>query len=143
MKILSKLAFLLFLAGLLAILISFAGFGPRGSRIQSKTPVRPRDEPSTVTTQPQPASRTRPGGSDATQKPAEETGVPHIRIPAIRGESYYGWVQLPRGTSVELVRQSADNLIVRWEGTTVKVPLTAAVNGAIALRQAPRLAVRN
>jgi hypothetical protein len=58
----------------------------------------------------------------------------NVTVPAIRGVNNYGWVQLPRGTRVELVGERGQDLWVRWDGTTVKVPHVAASNGSIVVR---------
>ncbi len=144
MKLLSKIAFLLTFAGLLIALLSLVGIKPRIANKSSSHPINPQtDSPPTAT---QPRADFRPAldvSHSTAQNSAENSVKPHVRIPAIRGENHYGWVQLPRGTRVELIRQSAGDLVVRWEGITVKVPQTAATTGAIALRQASHLVARN
>ncbi|HYR58592.1 MAG TPA: hypothetical protein VEO95_08190, partial [Chthoniobacteraceae bacterium] len=61
---------------------------------------------------------------------------PHVRMPAIRGLANYGWVQLPRGTQVDLVRQKGNQLWVRWDGIVVKVNSSSAATGAIVVKSA-------
>jgi hypothetical protein len=140
MKLLSKLALLLLLAGVLALLFSFLGAKFPQARVNLTNLLSAKA--ATVVAA---ASKSAPpavAGTviDASQPASDGEPRSHVRIPAIRGESCYGWVQLPRGTNVELIQQSAGNLIVRWEGITVRVPSSSAVTGAIALRQTPRLA---
>ena len=139
MKLLSKVALLVLLAGVLALLLAFLGAKLPGARVSftksgSETPATP------VTASANPATPAIASSAIDAIQPANDESRSHVRIPAIRGESCYGWVQLPRGTRVELIQQNADNLIVRWEGITVKVPTTSALSGAIALRQTSRLA---
>lgn len=67
-------------------------------------------------------------------------GVRPVRIAAVRGENHYGWIQLPVGCVVELVRGEGEHLIVRYDGTTVRIPRAAAETGAVVLR--PRLIAR-
>jgi hypothetical protein len=72
----------------------------------------------------------------ATDRDTVATGkaLTNVKIPAIRGENNYGWVQLPWGTPVHLLRRNPDSLLVSWDGTVVQVPPAAALTGAIALR---------
>ena len=57
-----------------------------------------------------------------------------IIAPAIRGATNFGWVQLPRGTPVELIRHNGDRLWVRWDGTVLEVPRSAVASGALVIR---------
>ena len=143
MKLLSKFALLLVLAGVLAIVLSFTGLAPRGIRLSPQASPTDRNGPAEVIAQPKPNVRTVPNSNEIPSALSDQGARSHVRVPAIRGENNYGWVQLPRGTSVELVQQSAGNLIVRWDGIMVKIPQTAANSGAIALRQSSRLAAGN
>ncbi|MEA3207865.1 MAG: hypothetical protein QOE70_922 [Chthoniobacter sp.] len=61
-----------------------------------------------------------------------------VRVPAIRGENNYGWVQLPYGTTVELVRDEGASLLVRWDGNTVRVLRGSATDGLVVLRKGDR-----
>jgi hypothetical protein len=140
MKLLSKLALLLLLAGMFALLVSFLGAKIPGARANFTNPFS-ASHPTAVAASSKPAGPSVASSAiNAIQPASQEESRSHVRIPAIRGESCYGWVQLPRGTSVELIQQNTDNLIVRWEGITVKVPSTSAITGAIALRQTPSFA---
>ncbi|MES2568972.1 MAG: hypothetical protein V4710_02830 [Verrucomicrobiota bacterium] len=58
-----------------------------------------------------------------------------IRVPAIREGHNYGWIQLPRGTSVELLRSEGDNLLIRYDDMTVRMPQSAVEEGAVILRK--------
>jgi hypothetical protein len=46
---------------------------------------------------------------------------PELRIWAIRNDTTYGWIQLPRGTPVHLLRQDGDYSVVRYEETVIRV----------------------
>ncbi len=143
MKILSQLALTLFIAGLLAILLLLIGAGPRWSRFTSRMKPVFHAESELLAAQPPVQANGHFDDGTPHPDPNQEVAPVHVRIPAIRGETNYGWVQLPRGTNVDLVHQNAANLIVRWEGTMVQVPQDAVISGAIALRQNAKLAGRN
>ena len=44
-----------------------------------------------------------------------------LRIAAIRNGVNYGWIQLPRGTRVELLRREGKDFIVRYGETVLRV----------------------
>src|SRR3954451_21208033 len=126
MKILSKIALLLTLAGLLALLLSLAPFTARHSNGKTTPQIGGPSDSIVGTPRSKADSSQFTSASHGTGLNSTDASLSSVRMPAIRGESYYGWVQLPHGTRVELIQQNADNLIVRWEGTTVRVPQTAA-----------------
>ncbi|MGB8170175.1 MAG: hypothetical protein WCF18_21915 [Chthoniobacteraceae bacterium] len=74
------------------------------------------------------------GKTPARPAAGENKFVEKVRMPAIRGVNNYGWVELPRGTRVNLVKESGNRLWVRWDGTIVEVPNVVAASGAIVLR---------
>jgi hypothetical protein len=145
MKLLSKLALVLTIAGALAILFCFTGLGGRSRLARLESAIHSMMHPGSGLAVDQPESDSRPSADAGSIEEITEKGTPqaHVRIPAIRGLTNYGWVQLPRGTGVELVGQNAADLIVRWEGTTVKVPRAAATDGAIAIVRSAQLTARN
>jgi hypothetical protein len=57
-----------------------------------------------------------------------------VRIAAVRGGTNYGWIQLPSGSVVDVVRIERDHLIVRYDETLVRIPQSAARSGAVILR---------
>jgi hypothetical protein len=131
----SKLASFLVTAGLLAVVLAvFTPVGHHVGRVVRSLPgVKAVTEAAT-----QDLAGARKSG-EAIQVMGSEPGATavanaNVTIPAIRGENNYGWVQLPRGTPVDLLRRTADSLIVRWDGSVVQVPPMAALSGAIALR---------
>ncbi len=84
----------------------------------------------------------------ATSEPLEEATAPdvdriqyvigpeaaagqEVRVWAIRGGNNYGWVQLPKGTSMRLLRQEGEWLIVRYEESVVKIHRSVAEAGMI------------
>src|SRR5689334_6158705 len=99
MKLLSKFALLLVLAGVLAIVLSFTGIAPRGIRLRLQASPTNRNDPAEVIAQPKPNIRAVPNAHEIPPALSDEGARSHVRVPAIRGENNYGWVQLPRGTS--------------------------------------------
>ena len=57
-----------------------------------------------------------------------------VRIAAIRAGTNYGWIQLPSGAVVDVVRVERDHLVVRYDDTLVRIPQSAARSGAVILR---------
>ena len=51
----------------------------------------------------------------------EHAQQPEVRILAIRNDRNYGWIQLPRGTVVQLIRSEGDYLIAKYEETILRV----------------------
>ncbi len=54
-----------------------------------------------------------------------------LRVWAIRDGRNYGWVQLPRGTTVSILRRDGDQAVIRWDETVVKVPQTVLHLGVL------------
>lgn len=54
-----------------------------------------------------------------------------LRVWAIRDGHNYGWVQLPKGTTVSILRREGDHAVIRWDETVVKVPETALRLGSL------------
>lgn len=54
-----------------------------------------------------------------------------LRVWAIRDGHNYGWVQLPKGTTVSILRRDGDHAVIRWDETVVKVPETALRLGSL------------
>ena len=61
-----------------------------------------------------------------------------LRVWAIRDGHNYGWVQLPKGTTVSILRREGDHAVIRWDETVVKVPETALRLGALRSDGKPR-----
>lgn len=62
-----------------------------------------------------------------------------VRIPAIREGWNYGWVQLPPGTVVELLKDEGRMLRVKYEETVVLIPRESAQDGTLMLKDSVRL----
>jgi hypothetical protein len=63
----------------------------------------------------------------------------------VRDGRDYGWVQLPRGTRMELIRDEGKTLVVRYDQVTVRISRRAAETGTVVVvnrpaRQSGRLA---
>lgn len=56
---------------------------------------------------------------------------PEIRVRAVRNGKDYGWVQLPRGTTVNLVRDEGSTMLVRFEEVTLRVTRSQVDAGLI------------
>jgi hypothetical protein len=54
-----------------------------------------------------------------------------LRVRAIRDGHNDGWVQLPKGTTVSILRRDGDLAVIRWDATVVKVAETALRLGAL------------
>lgn len=135
MNPLSKFAVFLTLAGVLAVLFAFVPdhrqpLVPRVSPAVNLPPQEPRSEPAA---DPGRKAAESPGKSSAIIGPKNvaSSADPRVKVPAIRGLNRYGWVQLPMGTRVELVREDAAGLLVRWDGTLTRLSPTAERSGAI------------
>jgi hypothetical protein len=66
---------------------------------------------------------------------------PEIRIWAIRNDTNYGWIQLPRGTPVQFLRQDGDYLILRYQDTVIRAHRSVVEAGLIIPRKARTYAV--
>lgn len=61
--------------------------------------------------------------------------LPEIRIWAIRNDTNYGWIQLPRGTQVSFIRQDGEYYIVRYEETIIRAHRSVVDSGMIILKK--------
>ncbi len=71
--------------------------------------------------------------------------LPEVRVRASRDGRDYGWVQLPRGTRVELLHDEGKTLVVRYDQVTLRIPRRIAETGTVVVvnpptRQSGRLA---
>lgn len=66
---------------------------------------------------------------------------PEVRIWAIRNDTTYGWIQLPRGTQVRFIRQDGDYYIVRYEETVIRAHRSVVDSGMVILKKAKNYAV--
>ena len=137
MRLSHRFVLLLTVAAALAAIIKIAPRGAAHEKALWATPMSPVTLGAAIA-----SLSARPVESDpkvATTTPSsvevEQKISNRLRVPAIRGFSNYGWVQLPPGTPVDLVRQQGKDLLVRWEGTVVAVDPSSAANGAIVLRK--------
>jgi hypothetical protein len=64
-----------------------------------------------------------------------------VRVWAIRGGNNYGWIQLPKGTHVRLLRQEGDWLVIRYEESVVKIHRSVAEAGMVIPVKNRRVAV--
>jgi len=67
---------------------------------------------------------------------------PEIRVWAVRNGHKYGWIQLPKGTHVNLQRREGEYLLVGYDEMTLNIHRSVAQAGLVVpvLRRAPRLA---
>lgn len=61
----------------------------------------------------------------------QATPLREVRIRAVRDGRDYGWVQLPRGTRVELVRDEGSTLLVRFDQVTVRISRAVVTAGLV------------
>jgi hypothetical protein len=66
---------------------------------------------------------------------------PEIRIWAIRNDTNYGWIQLPRGTPVHFLRQDGDYLILRYQETVIRAHRSVIEAGLVVPRKTKAYAV--
>ena len=66
---------------------------------------------------------------------------PEVRIWAIRNDTTYGWIQLPRGTQVRFIRQDGDYYIVRYEETVIRAHRSVVDSGMVILKKSKNYAV--
>ena len=66
---------------------------------------------------------------------------PEIRIWAIKNDTNYGWIQLPRGTMVQYLRQDGDYYILRYEETVIRAHRSVVDAGLIIPRKLRTYAV--
>jgi hypothetical protein len=72
-----------------------------------------------------------PAASVAQTPRLKPTEIQEVRVWAIRNGHKYGWVQLPRGTRVELVRDEGKYLVVRYDEVTLKIRRVIAEAGLV------------
>ncbi len=78
--------------------------------------------------------------SPQASKPEESTSagveqrLGHARVPAMRGGHNYGWIQLPRGTPVEVIQADGESLVVRYDEAVVRMPGSDVREGKVVLK---------
>lgn len=78
--------------------------------------------------------RLMPRASSATAALAGGVNLPHeVRVPAMRDGHNYGWLQLPRGTWVELLAVEGDHAYIRYDESVVRLPRRAMAQGTVTL----------
>lgn len=63
--------------------------------------------------------------------------LPEVRVRATRDGRDYGWVQLPRGTRVELLHNEGKTLVVRYDQVTLRIPRRIAETGTVVVVNPP------
>jgi hypothetical protein len=71
----------------------------------------------------------------------EYSSQPEVRIWAIRNDTNYGWIQLPRGTPVRFLRQDGDYFILRYQETVIRAHRSVIEAGLIVPRKTRTYAV--
>ncbi|MEQ1861661.1 MAG: hypothetical protein ABMA13_17215, partial [Chthoniobacteraceae bacterium] len=66
-----------------------------------------------------------------TNQRLEATPLREVRVRAVRNGHEYGWIQLPRGTRVELVRDEGRTLVIRYDEVSLRIPRTVAEAGMV------------
>ena len=61
----------------------------------------------------------------------QKNGVQEIRIWAIRNGTNYGWIQLPKGTPVHLLREENSYVVVRYDESILKIHRSVAEQGLV------------
>jgi hypothetical protein len=89
-------------------------------------------QPVFIPEEPQPVTET------VNTVPAEAAQLPELRIAAITNGIRYGWIQLPRGTRVELLSRNGDWLFIKFQGAQVRVHRTVVDAGLISPVARPR-----
>ena len=126
--------FILILA--LALLSAFLAYEPRRlaavqnqvSRLMATIPIIDRLPPVIEGL----AGETRIPDGEPTGKSVALARI--VRVPAIREAQDYGWIQLPRGTRVDLLEERRDGLLIRYDENYVVVPRAAVDDGSVVLR---------
>ena len=140
MNPLSKFCIFLVLAGILAVLFAFVP-GHRTSVPDPKQdhPAAPAESAAgparKLPAQQADLGMTGEGAVSVQMARRTINGPAEIKIPAIRGGNDYGWVQLPYGTPVELVRATHNGIWIRWDETVVKIPQSIVESGAVVVRR--------
>ncbi|MDB6173282.1 MAG: hypothetical protein JWL59_2593 [Chthoniobacteraceae bacterium] len=99
----------------------------------SEKPPQPAEPPSIV-------EALRDARIAASEPIAADVLYRQVRLPAIHEGNNYGWIQLPRGTFVDLLRNEGGTLLIRYDQITVRVPQCAVEEGAVILRK-PKAAI--
>ncbi len=63
-----------------------------------------------------------------------EAAPKQLRVPAVRDGHRYGWIQLPRGTPVDLIRVEGENVLIRYDESVVRMPQSELREGSVVLR---------
>lgn len=135
MRPISKLALFITIAGAVAFVLTHTPATPRETKSPERKVEREQSEASVerhALQVPGPVAKLKQ--ENVISSVASRISPTRVTMPAIRGVNNYGWVQLPRGTQVDLVRQHGRELWVRWDGTVVKVDSSAAEKGAVLVR---------
>jgi hypothetical protein len=61
----------------------------------------------------------------------EHASQPEVRIWAIRNVTNYGWIQLPRGTPVQFLRQDGDYYLLQYQETVIRAHRSVVEAGLI------------
>jgi hypothetical protein len=64
-----------------------------------------------------------------------------LRVAAVRNGVRYGWIQLPRGTAVELLQRQGDWLLIQYNETQLRVHRAVVDAGLVVPRIRGKLAV--
>jgi hypothetical protein len=71
----------------------------------------------------------------------ESAQQPEIRIWAIRNDTNYGWIQLPRGTHVQFLRNDGEYVVVQYEETVIRAHRSVVDSGLLIPRKPRTYAV--
>jgi hypothetical protein len=141
MRLFSKLALFSSLAAILAVAFTSASNHRKASPAPQQAAEAQKGAPlnavKPATSSAVPAAPAAPEAR-STSRFAGKSAVARVTMPAIRGGTNYGWIQLPHGTRVDLVKESGSRLVVRWDGTLVSIDSNLAAKGAVVLKNAPR-----
>lgn len=86
------------------------------------------------------SSQTAPTAAAPAPMRSKATPIREVRVRAARDGRDYGWVQLPRGTRVELIRDEGATLLIRYDQVTLRIDRAVADAGMVV--PLPRKAVR-
>jgi len=71
----------------------------------------------------------------------EQANQLEVRIWAIKNDTNYGWIQLPRGTIVQFLRQDGDYIILRYQETVIRAHRSIVEAGLVVPRKMRTYAV--
>ena len=71
----------------------------------------------------------------------EQANQTEVRIWAIRNDTNYGWIQLPRGTVVQFLRQDGDYFILKYQETVIRTHRSIIEAGLVVPRKMRTYAV--